>query len=106
MMKEVTAARFLMRHSVKSSLQNCCILSTKQNCRFLSDADSSNADRMRFKWPRDNYMPSSSPYHMFPMISTIDDAKIVVDHMDSLSRKLLLQQLQIPGEEQSSEGHG
>ena len=65
------------------------------HCSSDSRDRSPNVDRMRFKWPRDDYMPSSASYHMFPTISTAEDAKGVISNMDELSKKLLLQELEL-----------
>ena len=68
-------------------------------CHHGAIEQSSSLDRVRFQWPRDNYMPSTSPYHMFPRISTPEDAKCVVSNMDNVTRKLILQELHLSEEE-------
>ena len=58
----------------------------------------------RFKWPQKGFMPSRTPYQMFPAISTSDEAKGFVSYLTKNERLLLLSQLQKFPEEQDFDG--
>ena len=58
----------------------------------------------RFKWPHQGFMPSRTPYQMFPPISTSDEAKGFVGYLTKNERLLLLSQLQQFKEEKDVDG--
>ena len=58
----------------------------------------------RFKWPQKGFMPSRTPYQMFPAISTSDEAKGFVSYLTKNERLLLLSQLQKFPEEKDFDG--
>jgi len=58
----------------------------------------------RFKWPHQGFMPSSTPYQMFPAITTPDEAKGLVSYLTRNERLLLLSQLQNFREEDDFNG--
>jgi len=58
----------------------------------------------RFKWPREGFMPSTTPYQLFPAITTPDEAKGLVSYLTKNERLLLLSQLQNFKEEDGVDG--
>ena len=58
----------------------------------------------RFKWPQKGFMPSRTPYQMFPAISTSDEAKGFVSYLTKNERLLLLSQLQKFPQEKDFDG--
>jgi len=58
----------------------------------------------RFKWPHQGFMPSRTPYQMFPAISTADEAAGFVSYLTKNERFLLLSQLQKFPTEQDFDG--
>jgi len=58
----------------------------------------------RFKWPHEGFMPSRTPYQMFPAISTPDEAEGLVSYLTKNERLLLLSELQKFREEEDVDG--
>jgi hypothetical protein len=48
---------------------------------------------MRFKWPQHGYMPSTAPFQLYPLLTSAEEARNIVAHMDDNERSLLSEEL-------------
>ena len=70
------------------------VVNSSSTCIFRRHYGHHRRTSSRFKWPHEGYMPSRTPYQMFPAISTADEAKGFVSYLTKNERSLLLSQLQ------------
>lgn len=86
------------------SVDRCIVVNSSLLCIFRRHYGHRRRTSSRFKWPREGFMPSTTPYQMFPAITTHDDAKCLVSYLTENERSLLLSQLQNFKQEDAFDG--
>jgi len=84
------------------------VVNSSSSCVFRRYHGHHRRTSSRFKWPHQGFMPSRTPYQMFPAISTPDEANGLVNYLTKNERLLLLTALQEFKEEKDFDGsyHG
>jgi len=86
------------------SVDRYLVVNSSLSCIFRRHYGHRRRTSSRFKWPHQGFMPSTTPYQMFPAITTPDDAKGLVSYLTQKERLLLLSQLQNFREEEDFDG--
>lgn len=82
----------------------CIVANSSFSCIFRRHHGHYRKTSSRFKWPYQGYMPSRTPYQLFPAISTPDDAKEFVSYLTKKEKLLLLPELQKLQKEKDFDG--
>jgi len=85
-------------------VDRCIVVNSTLSCTFHRDYGHQRRTSSRFKWPLLGYMPSRTPYQMFPAISTPAEAKEFVSYRTKNERLLILSELQKFQEEKCVDG--
>jgi len=80
------------------------VASSSSTCELRRHYGHQRRTSSRFKWPHQAFMPSRTPYHLFPAISSSEEAKGFVSYLTKNERLLLLSELQQFREEKVLDG--